>query len=446
MKTPLSHSLVIVLLGLVGALPCSAQQAPALANEAHLLTLEEALALARERSPALAVVRARVSEAEERDAAAFTHYLPRVRTQANYLLNNNEQGILIPQGSLGVFPELGGAFPPSDRNIPQGGTDLFFALTTVAQPLTHFFKIREGRGVAAADEDVALGVLRAYAGLLLAGRERELAQARALAAQERTTYREAAVEAGMALAVASREAQVQLLQARQTLLEKEGQVDDLAYALADALGLPPGSPVQVQDPGALEAGRVALEAQLAEALARSPDVLEARALVKKATHGVGAARAEYLPEVGLLGAHIYQSSVPFFPKHTLGVGVQAKWTILDFGQRGRVVDERRALLAQAEHNVRMVEGRVRGEVEAAHRKLERAAAMVELAREASALRAEGSRLEVLQVSSGYAVPADGLDAAADRLEGELDLLKAELGYRVALAELERATGTLGRGR
>ena len=167
-------------------------------------------------------------------------------------------------------------------------------------------------------------------------------------------------------------------------------------------------------------------------------------MVNKATHGVGAARAEYIPEIGILGAHLYQNSVPFFPKNTMGIGISGSWTILDFGARRKTVRERRAQLGQAESNLTMVEGRVRGEVEAAYRKLARARDLVELAKDALALRTEGSRLRIVAVTAGYAVAAQEREAIADRLEAEMDMLKAEMGYRIAFAELGRAAGILGR--
>src|SRR6185295_14820064 len=95
-------------------------------------------------------------------------------------------------------------------------------------------------------------------------------------------------------------------------------------------------------PAPLETPLEPLDNYVAAALANNPEVLEARALVDKATHGVDAARAEYIPEIGVMGAHIFQNSVPFFPKSTLGLGIQGKWTLFDFGARGNAVQSRRA--------------------------------------------------------------------------------------------------------
>lgn len=426
---------------------------PALAQEERALSLDEAMELAIDGNEGVEAMRLRVQEMDQRSSLAFTNYLPRLETRANYVFTNNTQGILIPAGALGTFPNVGD-FPPADTEIPQGGQDLFFTFTTLAQPLTQYFKIREGRGVTQADlrateaelrsmeQEVSLGALQLYAGLLMARRGIEVARVRVEAAAARATDREVAVTSGTAAQVAGREARVRWLQARQDLLEKEGEVDELEYQLADLLGLPATTRLVLDDPAVPDVEVGPLEQYVRMAARSNTDIAEARALVDKGEHGVGAARAEYIPEIALLGTHVYQSSVPFFPTHSLGLGLTGSWTILDFGARGNTIRERRAQLGQAEQNLAVVEGRVRGEVEAVYRKIERARELVELSSEALSLQTEGTRLRALQASTGYAVPAEELEARADLMQAELDALGAALGYRIALAELEKAAGTL----
>jgi outer membrane protein TolC len=442
---------------LAALLTCALIAGPVRAQDAvRTLTLEQAQALAQQSNATLAAVRKRVEETQRRSAIAFSNYLPRVSTQANFLASDNTQGILLPRGSLGYFAELGGPFPRSDRTIPQGGGNLFFAFTTVAQPLTHYFKIREGIGVARADEDagraglrkaeqeVAFGVLQAYAGVLVAMQHREVARERVAAAELRVSDQTAAVQSGSATAVAAQEARVRLLQGRQDLVAAEGEYEDLSYALADVIGLPAGTALALEVPPPASAQPAPLAEYVESALRRNPDVLEARALVDKGTHGVGAAKAEYIPEIGVLGAHFYQNSVPFFPRSTLAIGAQGTWTILDFGARKNALAERQAQLGEAERNLERVRGRVRGEVEAAYRKVTRARQTVELARDAVALAIEASRLRTAATSAGYAVATEARAANADRLEAEMNRMKAEMGYRIALAELDKAAGTLAR--
>ena len=439
-----------------GALVCCALAAGPLRAQsgARSLTLEQAQTLALQHNTGLAAVRKHVEETQRQSSIAFSNYLPRIQTQALYLASNNTQGILLPRGSLGYFANFGGVFPPTDRTITQGGPDLFFTLTTVVQPVTQLFKIREGVGAARADEDagraglskaeqdVAFGVLQAYAGVLIAARRRDVARERVAADSMRVADQVAAVQSGSANAIVAQQARVQLLQGRQELLAAEGDYDDLSYALTDATGLPPGTVLTLEVPPPELTPPAASGEYVESALRRNPDVLEAKALVDKTRHGVGAAKADYIPDVGVVGGNLYQSSVPFFPRSTFAIGAQASWTILDFGARRNAVEVSKAQLGQAEFNFDRVKGKVRGEVESAYRKVTRAQETVELAREAAALGTEASRLGAAAASAGYAVATQARAANADRLEAEMNLLKAQLGYRVALAELEKAAGML----
>ncbi|HEU4994436.1 MAG TPA: TolC family protein [Gemmatimonadaceae bacterium] len=438
-------------LGVLLAVPASAQDT----TQPRTLSLDQALALANESNAGLRAVRQRVEEAERRNRVVFSNFLPRVSTMGGYLGSDNTRGILLPAGSMGNVPGLG-PFPPADRNIPQGGSSIGFAVTTLTQPVTQYFKIREGMGVSRADESVsraevrrveqqvAFGVLRAYAGLLIAERRRDAARERVEAATARTTIQNTAVQSGIATQIASSEGRLRVLQARQELLAAENELIDLTYALSDAIGLSQGTKLVVEAPPPLTgAPSGTADEYLASALRSHPDILEAEAIVSKATHGVGAAKTDFIPSVGLFGSHFYQSSIPFFPKNTLFFGAIGSVTILDFGARRNTLAERNAQLAAAQRNLERVNGKVRGEVEAAYRKLGPAMEMVALAREALTLRAEALRLRTVSTTAGYGVPAEQREASADKMDADLNVLKAELGYRIAVAELEMAAGRLG---
>ena len=149
-------------------------------------------------------------------------------------------------------------------------------------------------------------------------------------------------------------------------------------------------------------------------------------------------------DIGLFGSDVYQSSLPFFPRNTLFFGAIGSITLWDFGERRNTLAERNAQQNAASRNLERIKGKVRGDVEAAYRKLARAHDMADVAREALALRVEAQRLRTAQTSAGLAVPGDESEATADRLEAELNMLRAEMGYRIASAELEQAAGRLAR--
>jgi hypothetical protein len=80
--------------------------------------------------------------------------------------------------------------------------------------------------------------------------------------------------------------------------------------------------------------------------------------------------------------------------------------------------------------------------EKAHRRLRRAALLVEAARAARDARTEAARLRADQTVAGLALGSSGLQAEAERISSEADLLAAELEQRIARAELQRATGSV----
>jgi outer membrane protein TolC len=419
------------------------------------LTLPQALALAQESNAGLRAVRERVEEAQRRSSVMFSNFLPRVSTTAVYLGSDNSRGIIVPAGALGNVPGIG-QFPQTATNIPQGGSDVGFVLTTLQQPLTQVFKIKQGVGVARADEDisradlrrteqaVSVGVLKAYAGVLIASMRRDVARARIATATLRTGTQAAAVQAGMATNVVSLEARFRALQARQDLLEAENEYTDLSYALADAIGLPGNTSLAVEAPPPSTEPLDSLDAYVASAMRANPDVLEAEALVSKATHGAGAARADYIPDFGIFGSHFLQTSFPFLPRNTLFFGAMGTVNLLDFGARKNTLAERNAQLNAANRNLERVRGKVRGEVEAAYRRLTRAHEMAAVAQEALALRDEALRLRTASMGAGYGVPAEQSEASADQLEARLNVLRVDMGYRIARAELEQAAGRLAR--
>jgi outer membrane protein TolC len=184
-----------------------------------------------------------------------------------------------------------------------------------------------------------------------------------------------------------------------------------------------------------------LDEYVEAALRNNPEVLAARATLEKAEHGATAARLEYVPDLGIALSHLYQSALPFFPKNSFGVALQLQWNIWDFGKRSSLIHQRESQVAQARADLRRIEGKVRGDVEKAFRQVSYARTTLQLAREAFQLRGEAQRLRTLQRTAGLTLPAEALGADAQALQASVDVLKAEFGYRIAVAELEKAVGS-----
>jgi outer membrane protein TolC len=97
--------------------------------------------------------------------------------------------------------------------------------------------------------ETALSVHHLYYALLVAGKEKEAAEASLAAAQESLREAEEGVRAGNLLDVAVTGARADLLQRRQALLVAEKRIADLTADLADLLGLPGEDILEVTEAG-----------------------------------------------------------------------------------------------------------------------------------------------------------------------------------------------------
>jgi len=287
-------------------------------------------------------------------------------------------------------------------------------------------------------------VHQAYFGLLAASKQVGAMQAQIVAAQE--TLREAgeAVRAGNTLEVAVIGGRASLLKSRQSLLAAEDLVSDLNAEMDDLLGLPLDTELELADVGTSPTDHLTREQYLAAALNHNPELQAAKETLSKARSALMAARYEYIPNVGAFARETYQSGVPFLTHNFGTFGVQMTWNLFDWGKRKGVVGERAAQVTQAEENLRRITDRITVDIGKAYRKLERTQLMVDVAREALALRREGDRISGDQLKAGLTSSAKNAEAVAATRSAEVDELQARLSQELALAEIARIAGSAGR--
>lgn len=449
-KTATTATLVLLIAFL--ALPLRAQNSPASYREK--LTVDEAIHLALTNSSPVKISKAAVIENQAKVTSATGDYFPQLSTDALYLVLNKPEGITFPTGSLGTIPGLG-PFPSQPMNINQGSNHLTLVNVTLAQPLTQLFKIRQGDRVASSDErasgaelkkteaTVALGVRQLYYGVLVAGKLKVASQSAVDASELALRDSEKALQAGNVLGVSVTGAKAAWLQSRQSLLSAENQIADLTGDLVDLLGLPTGTELDLEDAdeAVLTPHRDEL---LKSAQAQNPELLVARETLAKAQAAHSAANLDYIPNIGAFARYTQQNGVPFIGDHAFSYGLQASWTIFDWGKRRGVVGQRSAQVLQAEENLRRLENKVALEVEKGFRKVSQSRLTEEMAAEALALRTESDRLAENQLKAGVISPAKRAEATAAARKAEADHLQAKLGLRLALADLERLAGKVGR--
>src|SRR6202795_1738078 len=122
------------------ALVCLFPRAKAQTNGGAVLTLDEAVRLAKSNNRDLKVLGLNLSKQREALGEAKTHLYPRFDTSVLAAQLLTPIDFTIKKGQLGTFPATG-PVPGSNTNLHTPARPIAIASVTATQPLTQFFRI-----------------------------------------------------------------------------------------------------------------------------------------------------------------------------------------------------------------------------------------------------------------------------------------------------------------
>jgi outer membrane protein TolC len=386
------------------------------------LTLDEArqLALANK---ALVLARLNVEQLQHATAAARKDYLPKIIGSVDYLHFNDNLGqvLTFERGKFGILQPGVSTF-----SVPVVNQNATLNTILVAQPITKLIAVNAAVQIARADEaaaqaqldkgtrDVLSGVAQAYYGLLGAQRI------------------QAALELQMRLleqvggANPPAELRIGLLETRQGLAQVRGQVQELTQQLDSLLDLPLCTVLELVDPTPCELPVRCADEAAEIAVAHDPEVREAAQAIAKAEAGLKVARADYLPDVNVIGGYQNQSATPTIQDNFGFVGVTASMTLWEWNKKKDVVRQRQGQIALARQNVAVTADKVRLAARKAYLGFEQAR---------EAYRLAGELVQAHKDAEKGATGQAAMQAKADTTKAELEAMKAEIAYRVAHAQL-----------
>jgi len=438
----------VLILGLLisGAEPVRAEP------EVVSLTLEQAVTTALAHNHQLRALRSSVDESDFKVRSASASYLPEVRLEAVYTGTTDNKEMTVPKGSLGTVPDVG-RFPTEDVHIAQSGGSVFVGAATLSQPLTPLYKVNQAHTSAVAERRAAEAVLqqatdettiavhRAYFTLLVTMRQREAAWLQGEAASIRASDAATAVLTGNAMRATELEGKAAALEARQRVQALDDQIADLEGSLAQLLGMPTGTRFDPAVPNQLPSTSLpSLDASVAAAVAKNPEVIAAEQKVIQSNAAVGTANAAYVPDLYVFARFSYQDGLDKLPGDDLSFGVRAEWTVFDFGKRESTIDQRRSGRESARAKLEGTKSRIALETAKAWRAVDRARRSVELAEEVHALRAESARVRGDESEIGIVLAVAQKESVAALATADAERLNAHLNLWVAKLDLERWTG------
>jgi outer membrane protein len=390
------------------------------ANVVHL-TLEQARQTAIENNRALVLAHLNVDEKQHATAGATKDYFPKVMGSVSYFDFNRPLGTVLTTRD------------GSTINVNVANEQSAISTVFLAQPITKLIAVNALVQVSRADECIAEAQLDKATKDLLSGVTQAfygLAGARRI--QSALQFQVTVVEQQLQSTPAP-QLQIGLIQLRQGLLETQGQIRDLNDQLDDLLGFAPGTVLEPVDPVPPMPPVRSPEEAVAMALECNPEIREAEQTIVKAEAAMKIAKMDYLPDVNIIGGYANQTSASYIQPDIGYLGVTASYTFWEWGKKRDVCAQRETDLSLAHQNLLVTRDKVQLDARKSYGSFDQAMQSARLAEQM--VRAYGD------AERAATTPADVLTAKSATAKSQLDLMKADITYRVAHAQL---MGVLGR--
>jgi outer membrane protein TolC len=323
------------------------------------------------------------------------------------------------------------------------------------QPLTQLFRIHQANVAANQDvlvaktqldqtqDAIALQVRQLYYNILINRQKLKASQDQLAAAQIKDEESRSDVARGNALEISALQSKATILQVQQDSLTLGLQGKDLRRQLADVLGLPVDTPLDL-DPGA---AAVALDVPtradaIRIALEQNQDLKAARQTLVKAQAGLAAAKDAYIPDVTALSRYSYQSGVPFLVHNFGTFGFSLSYDLFDGGRREAKVREARSEVHSAEVAVDKLQSEIEVQVQGIYDRVDELRQMVDVAGQVVKVRTEAARLADRQFEQTAALSSARSQSHADLASATASLLEASCGLSLEEADLKRAIGQM----
>lgn len=400
------------------------------------ITLDDAIQRAMERSPAMAQARQQVENAGWTRTTTLGAFLPSISTNTGMSIRSANQ------------------LDPNTGELVSGSADSYSAgISASYEVFSGLNRIRERQG-ASAELDAAEArmvdqrfnvIFQTQTAFFDALRQAELvsvAEARVTTARQSLDLTRTRAELRVATISDTLRARLELVNARQALLQAEANMRTARVNLGRQVGV--DGPVQPIAPENLEPAPLSLteEEIRNEAVSRSPSVIAAQASARSAQATAQASRSTYLPSIRMNTGYNWNNQQASFSggRTAWNWGISASLPLFNGFNREAQVGR----ASQALRVARIQEDDARlgalAEVTAALEAERTAQLGIEIAQEAVALAQEDLRVLQARYEQGVARIFDVVQSQVSLDQARVDLVGARFDYLLARAQLEAIVG------
>ena len=416
-----------------------------------VLTLDEALLLARSHNRDLKVYGLDVSKQREALGEAKTHLYPRFDTAVLAAQLLAPLDFTLKKGQVGTFPATG-PIPGSNTDIHTPARLIAIASVAATQPLTQLFRIRlsvaaERLKVDAAQfsfdvrkQKLADDVRQSYYQVLQSQLQYESQQSTVKYLQELLQLTDRRVSQRAALEADKLSVKAELAKAIYQLTSIEDSLADRKEALNHLLGRSVQTEFSVEPVPAMLPEQEDLSAARATALEHRPEMKLAVNRMRQAELETRSEKTHYIPDVAIQANYLNLANINFLPQNIGTVGALLTWQPWDWGEKSHKV--RQAALAEKQAGLSAEDAReqILLEVDSNFRHLREARSRLAVTEAIRDAETERTRNQEAAYSQQSVLLSDLLKQQSSLAEAESQYRQAALGYWSARADFQKALG------
>jgi len=428
-----------------------AMAAPGQERTENVLTLDQAIELARSHNRELKQAGLEIHKQQEAFSEARTQLYPRFDT---YFLGSElltPLDFTIKSGTLGTFPATG-PIPAKDSVIHTPARPVAIASVTVTQPLTKLLRIdlsiRQQRLATELSQQSYLEhqqvlvneVRHAYYAILQSQSEVESQRALLAYLEELQQLTARRLQQEAVLKADSLRITAQRTKALYQLTVTEDALADRKEALNRLLGrdlleeftvemVPASIP---EESGLQQARKVAIEMR--------PEIKAETIKKERAALDTKIERTRYIPDVSIQANYLTTPNISFLPQNVGAVGVLLTWQPWDWGQKRHNIAQKVDAEEQAQLSIDNLREQVLQEVDSSFRRLREARELLTAAQAARDAEAEKLRNQMDAYSHQAIVLSDLLQQQSSVASAEDQYRQGLLAFWRARADFERALG------
>jgi outer membrane protein len=430
---------------------CQFQFALAQTNGAKVLTLDEALLLARSNNRDLRQFGFDVGKQREALGEAKTHVYPRFDTSVLAAQLLAPLDFTINKGQFGTFPGTG-PIPGSNTDLHTPARPIAIASVTATQPLTQLIRIHlsiadQRLKVDAAqlsfdqrEQKLADDVRQSYYQVLQSQIQYESQHSMVKYLEELLQLTDRRFDQQAALKADRLSVKAELAKATYQLTMIEDTLADSKEALNHLLGRSVQTEFAVEPVPATFPEQEDLSAARAIALEHRPEVKLVANRVRQAELSTKSEKSHYIPDIAIQASYFSPANINFLPQNIGSVGALLTWQPWDWGEKRHKVRQAALAEQQAELSVEDTREQILLEVNSNFRHLRESRAHLAVTEALRDAEAEKMRNQKEAYSQQSILLSDLLKQQSSLADAESQYRQAVLAYWSARADFQRTLG------